>query len=188
MADVPADVRIKVSTEGKSYKIRDSKMRKVIETNYLAAESFAESYYVAIRSARSTLASFYMNKTELPDGKSIPSIVLNGAVLNDGTTVQKFFIEEMPFTHYEIQSVDCHVLNPNLKPLQSGRKAEAERNMSLLVTVSGWVRLQEAGKGPTRGFSETFVLLPNEEYSRQKVPKTDKKSWLIQTQNFRYVT
>ena len=141
-----------------------------------------------MRSSRSTLDAYYVPKTTLPDGKSIPSIALNGAILEDGVAVQKFFIEEMPFTHYEIQSVDCHVLNPNLNPLESGRKVEAERNMSLLVSVSGWVRLQEAAKGPTRGFSETFVLVPNEEYSKKKVPNTNKKSWLIQTQNFRYVT
>ena len=153
-----------------------------------AAESFAESYYLALRASRATLASFYLPKAELPDGKTIPSIVLNGAVFDDGLAVQKIFIEEMPFTHYELQSVDCHVLNPNLKPLESGSKAEAERNMSLLVSVSGWVRLQEPIKGPTRGFSESFVLVPNEEYPKGKAPKTDKKSWLIQTQNFRYVT
>ncbi|KAF2237599.1 NTF2-like protein [Viridothelium virens] len=168
MSNVPADIRTKISTE--------------------AAESFAESYYLALRSSRATIASFYLPKSESPDGKIYPSLVLNGASLDDGMTVQKFFIEEMPFTHYEAQSIDCHVLNPNLKPLESGRKAEAERNMSLLVSVSGWVRLQELSKGPMRGFSETFVLVPNEEFPKGKAPKTDKKSWLIQTQNFRYVT
>ena len=147
-----------------------------------------ESYYLAVRSSRATLASFYVPKTELPDGKTIPSIVLNGAVLDDGITVQKFFIEEMPFTQCEPQSVDCHVLNPKLKPLESNRKAEAERNMSLLVSVSGWMRSHEHGRGPMRGFSETFVLVPNEEYLKGKAPRKDKKSWLIQSQNFRYVT
>jgi NTF2-related export protein 1/2 len=153
-----------------------------------AAENFTDAYYTALQSSRNTISSYYVPKTELPSGQTIPSIVLNGAVFDDGDAVQKFFINEMLPSGYEVQSLDCHVLNPSLKPLETGRKTELTRNMSLLVSVNGYVRLQEGRSGPMKGFSETFVLVPNEEFTKGKAPRTEKKSWLIQTQNFRYVT
>ena len=71
----------------------------------------------------------------------------------------------MPPTKFDVQSYDAQPMNPD------GRKS-----CSFLLLVSGSVRIGEVEK--TRGFSETFVLKPdNREATR----------WLIETQGFRLV-
>jgi NTF2-related export protein 1/2 len=88
--------------------------------------------------------------------------------------------------HYEPQSFDCHVLNPNynigasdtnLGPDASGRK------MSLLVVVNGYVKYGEPKDAQMRGFSENFVLVPNFQVGAGMASR----NWLIQSQNFRIV-
>ncbi|KAL1614026.1 putative nuclear transport factor 2 domain protein [Diplodia seriata] len=54
---------------------------------------------------------------------------------------------------------------------------------SLLVVVNGFVRLEEKKDGPQKGFSETFVIVPNKNYSK----KDGNRRWVVQNQNFRYV-
>lgn len=72
-------------------------------------------------------------------------------------------------------------MNRCLEPPEGKSKRELERNMSLTVQVSGYVRLFERKEGPMRGFSETFVLVPGK-------GGAGGREWVIQTQNFRFVT
>lgn len=100
----------------------------------------------------------------------------------DGKAVQDIFMNQMPPTHYEVQSYDCQIINPAYPTPATGGKPgnkPAVKNMSILVIVSGYVRFGETKDLPQRGFSETFVLEPN--------PAKSGKEWLIQSQNFRLV-
>lgn len=153
------------------------------ETDYTriscsAAESFTEAYYTALDSSRTTLASYYVPTTTTP--RPLPHISYNGDVLNDSSHFQSKFAE-MPWTHFEVQSLNVHVMNRCLEPPEGKSKRELERNMSLTVQVSGYVRLFERKEGPMRGFSETFVLVPGK-------GGAGGREWVIQTQNFRFVT
>ncbi|KAL1958724.1 hypothetical protein VTO42DRAFT_3843 [Malbranchea cinnamomea] len=174
MASVGQDTLIKVSTE--------------------AATEFVESFYRALETNRQTLASFY--------SPMVTSILFNGNIVADGAAVQDIFANQMPRARYEVQSYDCQIINsdyhaPGTAPQApttgrhgSGAAAQAAKKMSLLVLVSGSVRFGDdkeardlAGE---RGFSETFVLVPNPQY--ESGPKgRGKKQFLIQSQNFRLV-
>ena len=82
------------------------------------------------------------------------------------------------------------MLNPSLTPLDpKASKREMERNVSLTVQVSGYVRLGERKEGPMRGFSDSFVLVPNkEEVGGRGTGKQDQgRRWLVQSQNSRFV-
>lgn len=100
----------------------------------------------------------------------------------------------MPPTHYEISSYDCQMLNPNYNPASatlagSGAaesKGSGPLNISMLLTVSGSVRYGESRDLPNRVFSETFVLVPNEQMQQGRKDPRQKK-YLIQCQNFRLV-
>ncbi|QIX00098.1 hypothetical protein AMS68_005615 [Peltaster fructicola] len=127
-----------------------------------AAESLVDAYYTALNSARAQLESFYVPVTQLPTGRSLPYISYNGQVFSDPAAFKKSF-EEMPWTHYEAQSFDVHVMNPSMNAIESKSKKDHERNMSLVVQVSGYVRLHERKEGPLKGFSDSFVLVPNKE-------------------------
>lgn len=150
-----------------------------------------DSYYTALHSARNTLASYYMPNTPLPSGKTLPVITYNGTQLSDPTEFQTIFANQMPFTYFEVQSFNATVLNPSLTPLDvsKARPKEVENNMSVLVQVSGYVRLIERKEGPMRGFSDVLVLVPNkEEIGGKGKDKTGEgRSWIIQSQNFRFV-
>jgi NTF2-related export protein 1/2 len=95
----------------------------------------------------------------------------------------------MPATHYEVQSFDCQIINRNYPTeTMTGIKASTEmtvKDMSMLVTVSGSVQFEESRDQPERGFSETFVLVPNPKATQPK--GRPKKEWLIQSQTFRLV-
>jgi NTF2-related export protein 1/2 len=95
----------------------------------------------------------------------------------------------MPPTHYEVQSFDCQIINQTYPtPTATGLKLPNEttiKDMSILVIVSGFVRFGEARDLPQRGFSETFVLVPNPTADGPKGKR--RREWLIQTQNFRLV-
>jgi NTF2-related export protein 1/2 len=140
-----------------------------------------------LNSNRSTISSFYLQPTATSPLSA--DISLNGNVIPDPKAIQNFFETQMPKAHYEVQSYDVQVLNPNynigvaddaLGPDKSGAK------MSLLILVSGNVRYGgEIKDAVMRGFTETVILVPNPESAKQK--GRGAKGWLIQSQNFRLV-
>jgi len=156
------------------------------ETDYTriscaAAETFTEAYYTALDSSRLTLTTFYIPAVTSP--RPLPHISYNGDVLNDSSLFQSKF-SEMPWTHHEVQSYNVHVMNRCLEPVEGKTRKELERNMSLAVQVSGYVRLLERKEGPMRGFSDFYVLVPGKSVGG----KAEGREWVIQTQNFRFVT
>ncbi|TKA76298.1 hypothetical protein B0A49_00900 [Cryomyces minteri] len=157
-----------------------------------AAEDFIDAYYTALDGSRTTISSYYMPQQTLPDGRIIPVIVYNGNVLANAAAFQQMFENNMPFTHYEVQSVNSHIMNPTFSSAdlqkQTPDQERSEKNMSVLVQVSGYVRLEERKEGPMKGFSETIVLVPNvAAMGKGKGKGSEQRSWLIQSQNFRYV-
>ncbi|OQO07463.1 hypothetical protein B0A48_07160 [Cryoendolithus antarcticus] len=145
-----------------------------------AAETFTEAYYTALNASRPTLSTFYL-PLSTTSSRPLPHISYNGTLVPSPTDLQTTFVKDMPYTHYEPQSVDAHVLNPVLAVLGEGAtKRERERNMSLVVQVSGYVRLFERKEGVMRGFSDSFVLVPNEGVGKDG----QGRQWVIQTQNF----
>jgi NTF2-related export protein 1/2 len=93
-------------------------------------------------------------------------------------------VEQIPKAFYEVQSFDCHVVNPNynvgvvddaaLAPNSDGKK------MSIVVMVSGSVKYfknseEEEARAENRGFTETFVLVPNPEAQNPKAARGLKK-------------
>lgn len=150
-------------------------------------ESFVDAYYTTLNASRNQIASFYLPASAGP--RPLPHVSYNGELLSDGAALQDRFEKDMPYTHFEPQSTNVHVMNPTMGPAAGGGKREAESNVSLVVQVSGYVRLQERKEGPMRGYSDSFVLIPNKEMTGGK--GTGKqgagRKWLIQTQNFRFV-
>lgn len=145
-----------------------------------AATELVNSFYPALEKNREAIASFY--------SPTPTSILLNGnQIEGGGAGVQKIFVEVMPAAHYETQSYDCQIINPAYPtPTAAGVKPPSEmtvKDMSILVIVSGYVRYGEGRDQPQRGFSETFVLVPNPSTERGN----RRKGWLIQSQNFRLV-
>lgn len=154
-----------------------------------AGEQFVDAYYNALNGSRNQVASFYIPATVLPSGRSLPYLNFNGEVFNDAEALQNWFETQMPFTHYEAQCLDVHVMNPSIVAIDSKSKKDHERNMSLVVQVSGYVRFHERKEGPIRGFSDNFVLVPNADQTggRQTGKMDHGRQWVIQTQNFRIV-
>ena len=136
------------------------------------------------------MTTYYAQKNLLPSGRLLPSISYNGQSVSDPEEFQTLYQNQMPFTYFEVQSVNAHVLNPSLAPLDASAKPkDQENNMSILVQASGYVRLIERKDGPTRGFSDTLVLVPNKEEvgAKGKGKTGEGRSWVIQSQNFRFV-
>lgn len=154
-----------------------------------AAEDFVDAYYTALNASRHHISSFYVPPSPLPNNRSLPHISYNGEPYSDAAAFQETFEKQMPWTHFEAQSVNVHVLNPCMVPLgEKAGKKDAERNMSLVVQVSGYVRLVERKEGPMRGFSDSFVLVPNkEEVGGRGTKGGEGRKWLVQSQNFRFV-
>jgi NTF2-related export protein 1/2 len=153
------------------------------------AEHFIDSYYTALSAARNTISSFYVPLTTgSSPARTLPYIGYNGDLIQDPDAFQEKF-KEMPWTHYEVQSFNATVLNSCLDPSLSKTKKDAERNMSIAVQCSGYVRLNERKDGPMHGFADNFVLVPNkEEVGGRGTGKQDQgRQWLIQTQTFRFV-
>lgn len=152
------------------------------------AESFTDAFYTALTSARQTLATFYVPVSTPTPGRTLPHICYNGDVTEDASEFQIKF-NQMPFTFYEVQSLDAHVLNPSIDPEAAKTQKDAERNCSISVQVSGYVRLMERKDGPIKGFADHLVLVPNKEsVGGRGTGKTGEgRQWLIQTQNFRFV-
>lgn len=98
------------------------------------------------------------------------------------------FTNSMPkYVNFDVHSVDAQVLNPKFDG-EAGPKVKPENNISILVLVNGHLRLEQRGTGPLKEFSESFVLVPNiDKMTLEQGPCMEKKDWLIQVQNFRYV-
>ena len=99
------------------------------------------------------------------------------------------FQQDVPAAHYEVQSFDCQVLNPSHTAENTqfdSRAAVIGKKMTLLLGVNGYVRLGEPRDADMRGFSDTFVLVPNPAMATAGRGKTSKE-WVIQSQNFRLV-
>lgn len=125
----------------------------------------------------------------MPDGKPLPVITYNGKVISNALELQHMFQNQMPAAHYEVQSFDCHVINPTyIAENSQGPVSASGRNMSILVTVSGYAKYGDSPSVPTRGFSENFVLAPNPDATKPKGYGKHRKDWLIQSQTFRLVT
>lgn len=124
----------------------------------------------------------------MPNGKQLPSILFNGNQLPDASSFQTLFQEQMPSTHYEMHSLDCQVINPNY--VADGTTSQGNsrgQNATVLVVVSGSVKMGEDKETPARAFNETFVLIPNPASRGPKARTRGTKEWLIQSQNFRFV-
>jgi len=174
MADISEDTEVKVATD--------------------AAQHFVDTFYPTLGNpkTKATIASFYIKPTLVSPQR--PDITLNGNVMTDPSEVQKMFETQIPKAFYEVQSFDCHIVNPNynvglddaaLGPNKDGKK------MSIVVMVSGSVKYyktseEEEARAEARGFTETFVLVPNQDAQNPKAAKGLKR-WLIQSQNFRLV-
>jgi NTF2-related export protein 1/2 len=144
----------------------------------IAAKSFLEPFYDALQSSRETISSFYAQVPTPPDALNLE---YNGNKYKDGKDVQAMFESEMPPAHFEILTYNCHRLN---------RDYAGTGRPSFLVMVSGILR---TGKGRKKGdlepaieYSETFVLIPNQQVASNVKDSTSKR-WLIQSQVFRKV-
>ena len=154
------DTLTKVSTDGEllvfSLLLPPSPL--ALANSLTAATEFVQSFYPALESSRESISTFY--------APTISTILFNGNAVADGSSVQDIFVNKMPLAHYEVQSFDCQIINPSY-PTATGVPTDsptAVRNMSLLVTVSGYVKFgdhRETRDLPNRGFSETFILVPN---------------------------
>ncbi|KAK3647049.1 hypothetical protein LTR56_008215 [Elasticomyces elasticus] len=167
-------------------------MAALTDTDYTklatdTGERFIDSYYSALDGARASIKSFYVPTIVQENGRGLPNITYNGEVIGDAALFQERWEKQMPRTHVEAQSVNVHVLNPTLKPTEGMKKKDVERNMSLIVQVSGSIRIGQPKEGPLRGFSDSFVLVPNSELSGGAgTGKQDHgRQWLIQSQTFR---
>ncbi|KAI9724491.1 MAG: hypothetical protein M1812_000559 [Candelaria pacifica] len=188
MSDPTADVAAKVSTDSRSLLPRDGGLYANTPLWLKAAEKFVTSYYSALSSSRNTISSFYIPPATMPDGKTLPTIVFNGNVISDASTFQIMFEKEMPAAHYDIQSFNCHMVNPNYTAIGSeGTPGTTGKNMTILVMVSGSVSYGKALEGEQRMFSESIVLVPNPTNTAGKGKGGSRKGWLIQSQNFRFV-
>ncbi|KAK3642804.1 hypothetical protein LTR56_010630 [Elasticomyces elasticus] len=170
-------------------------MAALTDTDYTklatdTGERFIDSYYSALDGVRASIKSFYVPTIVQENGRGLPNITYNGEVIGDAASFQERWETQMPRTHFEAQSVNVHVLNPTLKPTEGMKKKDVERNMSLIVQVSGSIRIGQPKEGPLRGFSDSFVLVPNSELSGGAgTGKQDHgRQWLIQSQTFRFVS
>src|ERR1700761_308376 len=108
-------------------------MSTLTETDYTrvsteAAEQFVEAYYTALDASRSQLSSFYVPSTVQAD-RALPYISFNGELISDASAFQERFEKQRPGTHFEPQSVNVHVMNPSIAPIEGKGKRDAERNM-----------------------------------------------------------
>lgn len=187
MATLSAEVEAKVSINGAA-PVSLPRLTKLKDHLLVAARVFIEAYYRALndQKERATLSSFYIQPT--PNNPIAADISLNGNIIPTPADLQILFENQMPKAHYEAQSFDCHVLNPNytigatdadLGPDPTGRK------MSILLVVSGYVKYGEPRDAKMRGFTENFILVPNFEVRTDNTRVV--RDWLIQSQSFRIV-
>lgn len=65
----------------------------------------------------------------MPDGTKVPNIGWNGNDYDDGPAFQTMWENEMPYTYFDVQNLDCHVINPNYLT-ESGKKENKENKTS----------------------------------------------------------
>ena len=136
------------------------------------------------------IASYYV--PQVPGDKPLPDITLNGNPVPDGPSVQEIFQKQVPPAHFNIQSVDCTVINPQYPKPDGIASKSSNISISILVIIGGQVRF---GQEPERTFSENFVLVPN--HTPSPAPQREgryirnthqrRNEFLIQSQNFRMV-
>ena len=129
-----------------------------------------------------------MSPANMPGGMSLPLIFFNGNQIPDAAAMQAMYQQQMPESRYEVQSYDCQVVNPSyISEGTQGFPAGTGRNMTILVAVSGYVKYGTSRDAKARGFSESFVLMPNPAAATSRQRRQDLREWLIQTQHFRIV-
>lgn len=147
-----------------------------------------DSYYHALQSQRSIIASFYQKPKTLPDGKKTPSIIYNGDAKTDGAAMQKLFQDEIASAYFDVQGLDAQSLNPNYIPDgTTGGHAMSGKNLTVLVTVNGYVKFGDAKTNSPRGFIENFVLIPNQIDTGPRTRAKQFRDYVIQSQVFRVV-
>jgi len=128
-----------------------------------------------------------MPASTMPDGKPLPVIVYNGNVISDPTAMQTLFQDQMPDTRYEVQDYDAHILNPHyVAEGAQGSAPSMGENITIMITISGYVKYGEPRTAAMRGFSENIILIPNQAAARNTRARPIKE-WFIQSQNFRLV-
>jgi NTF2-related export protein 1/2 len=142
-----------------------------------------QSYHSALQTNKVPISTFYCRIPE--------TIVWNGNVLSDGMAVQEIFAKQLPNSCFDVQSVDCHIINKNYPVPDQDENATRRKNVkdhiSMVVVVSGSVKLGGSEvENDERGFSETLVLIPNTNI-RRKEHDRNRKDFVIQSQNFRVV-
>lgn len=147
-----------------------------------------DSYYHALQSQRSTITSFYQKPKTLPDGKKTPSIIYNGDAKTDGAAMQKLFQDGIASAYFDVQGLDAQSLNPNYVPDgTAGGHAMSGKNLTVLVTVNGYVKFGDAKTASTRCFIENFVLIPNQDNTGPRTRAKQFRDYVIQSQVFRVV-
>ena len=151
----------------------------------IVAEHYLQNYYKALESDRSDITSFYVPDTVLPDGRSIPTIMYCGNEVPSAQGLQTQFEKEMPPMHFDVQSLDCQIINASSP---SGTQSIASgKNISVLGLVSGNVQIGPRKDSEFRGFSETFVLVPSPDATGHRTRGKKRREWLIQSSNFRFI-
>lgn len=145
-----------------------------------------DSYYSALNSARHAIHAYYVPQSRLADGSSLPAIFLNGTELADGSSVQRLFQQRYPTSFFEVDVVDCHILNDQY-PAQSGTSTSTTTPISLLVVVNGIFKQGSARDQVEQEFSETLILVPNPDAPPRGHGGRHRKDYLIQSQTFRIV-
>ena len=152
-----------------------------------AAESITSHYYQSVNNL-SDLTSFYVNSTPR---YGIPAdITVNGLAVSSPADYKTLLEGQGRHAHYEIESLDAHILNPSFlfgAPPNLHDSDRAERNggrMSIAVTVMGRVQFGKGREAPQKMFNETLVLVPNWDAMARNPPRGLKR-WLIMSQNFR---
>lgn len=130
-----------------------------------------------------------MPVTALPTGSSLPRITYNGEIIESPTVLEARY-KDLPRTRTECQSLNVHVMNPAIMPLEATARTEEKRNnISCLVQVSGSFKMLDSSD-PPRGFSDSIVIVPNktELGGKGKGRSGEGRQWVIQSQNYRIVT
>lgn len=128
-----------------------------------------------------------MSPITMPNGVCLPSITIYGNVIAGTGELQTLLETQAPVTHYEVQAYDCQVMNPNyIAENTTGTLSASGKNMTILINVGGYIKYGGA-HDTQRGFSESFVLVPNTGLEKLKDEKTNVKEWLIQSQTSRIV-
>ncbi|EPS36428.1 hypothetical protein H072_10055 [Dactylellina haptotyla CBS 200.50] len=129
----------------------------LIQLAYTAAKAFVNTYYVDLHSNRGSLAKYYT---------PTPTLAWNGNALANGSDVEKLHVGMPPAT-YEVQCFDAQPLLPN------GRG-----QCSILLATNGYIKFGEDKDAPLRGFSESFILEPD---------NSTPVNFLISSQSTRFV-